>query len=76
MGREVGGVGFPCGGVKFVSEEENQGGPSGLRAVGRTFGGSVGVKESGQAGEVLVELGFKREPGRERRGLRNSEVFE
>ena len=62
--------------MKFFSEEGKQGGPPGLRAIGRAFGGGVGGKEGGEARKMSVEPGFKREPGRERRGLRNSEVFE
>ena len=76
IGREVGAAGLPGGGVKFFSEEGKQGGPPGLRAVGRAFGGGVGGKESGEAREVSVEPGFEKEPGRERRGLGNSKVFE
>ena len=76
VGREVGGVGLPCGGVEFLSEEGKQGGPPGLRSVGRAFGGGVGGEEGGEAREVSVEPGFKGKSGRERRRLRNGEVFE
>ena len=75
FGREVGGAGLPCGGVKFFSEEGKQGGPPGLRAIGRAFGGGVGGEESGEAREVFIEPGCKREPGGEGRALRNSEVL-
>ena len=49
VSREVGGVGLPCGGVEFVSEEGKQGGPPGLRAVGWAFGWGVGGEKSGDA---------------------------
>ena len=49
FGREVGGAGLPCGEGEFHSEKGEQGGPPGLRMVGRTFGGGVEGKESGEA---------------------------
>ena len=48
VGREMGGAGLPCGGVEFLSEEGKQGGPPGLRAVRRAFGGGVGDEKSGE----------------------------
>ena len=72
IGKEVRGAGFSCGGVKFFSEEGKQGGPPGLQAVGRVFGGGRGGKKSGVAREVLVEPGFKGTPGGERSGLRKT----
>ena len=76
MSREVRGAGLSCGGVEFFSEEGEQGGPSGLRAVGGAFGGGVGGKESSEAREVSVKPGFKGKPCRERGKLRNGKVFE
>ena len=38
VGRVVGGEDLLCGGVEFLSEEGTQGGPPGLRVVGRAFG--------------------------------------
>ena len=76
VGRVVGGLGLPCGGVEFLSEEGEQGGPPGLRAVGRAFGGGVGGEESGEAREVLVKPGFKGKSGGEGRRLRKEEVLE
>ena len=70
------GAGFSCGGVELFSKEGEQGGPPGLRTIGRAFGGGVGGKESGEAREVSVEPGFKEEPGRARRRFRNGGVFE
>ena len=49
VGREVGGAGLPRGRVEFLSEEGKQGGPPGLRLVGRAFGGDVGGEEGGEA---------------------------
>ena len=46
---EVSGAGFSCGGVEFFSEEGKQGGPPGLRAVRRAFGGGVRGEKSGEA---------------------------
>ena len=57
VSREVGGAGLPCGRVEFLSEEGKQGGPPGLRVIGRAFGGGVEGEESGEAGEVSVEPG-------------------
>ena len=62
--------------MEFFSKEGKQGGPPGLRAGGRAFGGGVGGKESGEAREVSVKPGFKGKPGGERRRLREGEVFE
>ena len=76
IGREVRGAGLPCGGVKFFLRRESWGGPPGLRAVGRAFGGSVGGKESGEAREVSIEPGFKGKSGGERRRRRNGVVLE
>ena len=75
VGREVGGAGLTCGGLEFRSEEGKQGGPPGPRAVGRAFGGGVGGEGSGEAQEVLVEPGFKRKSGGERKRRRNGEVL-
>ena len=75
VGRVLGEAGLPCGGVVFLSEERKQGGPRGLRAVGRAFGGGVGGEGSGEAREVSVEPGFKGKSGGEKRGLRNGEVL-
>ena len=61
--------------MEFPSEERKQGGPPGLRAVRRAFGGGVGGKESGEVREVSVEPGFKRKSSGKRRGRRNSEVL-
>ena len=74
--REVRGAGLSCGGVKFFSEEGEQEGPPGLRAIKGAFGGGMGSKESGEAREVSVKPGFKGEPGGERRRLRNGKGFE
>ena len=76
VGRVVGGAGLFRGGVEFFSEEGKQGGPPGLRAVGRVFAGGVGGEESGEAREVLVKPGFERKSGVEKRRLWNGEVFE
>ena len=76
VGREVGGAGLPRGGVEFLSEEAKQGGPPGLRPVGRAFGGGVRGEESGESREVLVEPGFKGESGGKRRRRGNAKVFE
>ena len=76
VGREVGGAGTPRGRVEFLSEDAEQGGPPGLRAVGRAFGGGVGGEEGGEAREVSVEPGFKGKSGRERRRRRKGEVLE
>ena len=75
VGRELGGAGLPCGEVEFLSEDGKQGGPPGLRAVGRAFGGGVGGEKSGEAREVSVEPGFERKSGGERRGRRNGKVL-
>ena len=76
VGREVGGAGLPHRRVEFLSEEEKQGGPPGLRTVGRAFGGGVGGEEGGEAREVPVEPGFKGKSGGERRRWRNGVVRE
>ena len=76
VSREVGEANLPYGGVEFHSDEGKQGGPPGLRAVGRACGGGMGGEESGEAREVSVEPGFKRKSGRERRRRRNGEVLE
>ena len=76
VGRVVGGASLSCGGVEFLSEEGEQGGPRGLRAVGRAFGGGVGGEVSGEVGELSVQPGFKGKSSGERRRLRNSEVLE
>ena len=69
-------MGFLCGGVEFFCEKGEQGGPPGLRAVGRAFGGGVKDEESSEAQEVSVKPGFKGKPGGERRRLRNGEPFQ
>ena len=76
VSREVGGAGLPRGRVEFLSEDGKQGGPPGLRAVGRAFGGGVGGEEGGEAREVSVEPGFKGESGGERRRRRDDKVLE
>ena len=76
ISREVRGAGFFCGGVEFLSEEGEQGGPPGLRAIGRAFGGGMGSGKSGVAREVSVEPGFKGKPGGQRRRSGNGKVFE
>ena len=63
VGREVGRAGLPRGRVEFFSEEGKEGGPPGLRLVGRAFGGGVGGEEGGEAREVSVEPGFKGKSG-------------
>ena len=73
--REVREVGLYCGGVKLLSEEGEQGGPPGLRAIRGAFGRGMGSKERGEAREVSVKPGFKGKPGGERRRLRNGKVF-
>ena len=75
VSREVEGAGLPCGGVEFLYEEGKQGGPPGLRAVRREFGGGVGGEESSEAREVSVESGFEREFDGERGRRRNGEVL-
>ena len=76
VGREVGGAGLPRGRVEFLPEEGKEGGPPGLRSVGRAFGGGVGGEEGGEAREVSVEPGFKGKSDVERRRRRNREVLE
>ena len=76
VSREAGGAGLPCGGVEFLSEEGKQGGPPGLREVGRAFGGGVGGEKSGESREVSVEPGFKGESGGKRRRRGNHKIFE
>ena len=43
--------------MEFFSEEGEQGGPPGLRAIGGAFGGGVGGKESGEARRGLGPSG-------------------
>ena len=61
--------------MEFLSEEREQGGPPGLRAVRGAFGGGVGGEESCEAREVSVEPGFERKSCVKRRGRTNSEVL-
>ena len=67
ISREVRGAGFSCGGVECFSAEGKQGGPPGLRTVGRAFGGGVRGRESSEAREVSVEPAFMEKPSGERR---------
>ena len=76
ISREVRGAGFSCGRVELISEEGKEGGPPRLRTVSGAFGAGVRGKKSGEAREMLVEPGFKGEPGGERMRLGNGEVFE
>ena len=75
VGRVMGGAGLSCGRVEFLSEEGKQVRPPGLRAVRQAFGGGVRGEESGEAGEVSVEPGFKGRSGGERRRQRDGEVL-
>ena len=76
VSREVGGAGLSCSRGEFLSEKGKQGGPTGLRAVGRAFGGGVGGEETGEAREVSFEPGFQRQSGGKRGRKRNGEVLE
>ena len=49
IGRQVGGQGFSCGGVKLLSEEGEQRRPPRLRAIRGAFGGGMGGKKGGEA---------------------------